>query len=90
MEGRAWRVSGRVQGVGFRWWAQRAASRLGIVGTVRNQADGSVEVTAWAEAGRLAELEGLLRKGPAGARVEALERLAPPASPAPAGFTIER
>lgn len=39
-------VFGRVQGVGFRSWARREASRLGIYGWVRNLSDGSVEILA--------------------------------------------
>lgn len=89
-EGRAYRVRGRVQGVGFRWWAHRAAVRLGLRGTVRNEADGSVKVEAWGEAGPLAELERMLAAGPMGARVDAVDRLDPPALPEPAEFTIER
>lgn len=38
------RVDGRVQGVGFRWWASRLAGRLGLVGSAVNQWDGSVTV----------------------------------------------
>lgn len=43
------RVSGRVQGVGFRWWTQRTAEHLGLVGTVENLPDGRVEVHAQGE-----------------------------------------
>ena len=90
MEGRAYRVTGRVQGVGFRWWTQRSALRLGLTGTVRNDADGAVRVMAWGEATTLGMLEQRLHEGPAGARGDAVARLDPPAQPAPAGFTIER
>ena len=90
VEARAFRVRGRVQGVGFRWWVHRAAIRLGLAGTVRNEADGSVAVTAWGDAATLAELEELLGKGPVGARVDAVERLADPAPPAPGDFSIAR
>jgi len=89
-EARAYRVRGRVQGVGFRWWTQRAAARLGLRGTVRNEADGSVVVEAWGNADRLAELERLLGSGPPGARVDGLERLSAPGAPAPADFSITR
>ena len=39
-------VSGRVQGVGFRWWTRRHAERLGLVGSAANLPDGRVEVVA--------------------------------------------
>jgi len=47
------RVTGRVQGVGFRWWTRAQATRLGVEGTVRNAADGSLSVRP---AGTLAHL----------------------------------
>ena len=63
-------VSGRVQGVGFRWFAHEAASREGVHGWVRNQPDGSVEVFVEGEAESLQRLEAKLRRGPASARVD--------------------
>jgi acylphosphatase len=90
MEGRSYRIRGRVQGVGFRWWAQRAATRLGLRGAVRNEGDGSVRVEAWGTESQLRTMERELAKGPTGARVDAVERLPDPAPPAPQYFSIER
>ena len=67
------RVSGRVQGVGFRWSAVAEARRLGLRGRVRNAADGSVEVEAEGAAGALAQFLAWLRRGPPGARVTGVE-----------------
>jgi acylphosphatase len=63
-------VTGRVQGVGFRFSTVDQARRLGVHGWVRNQADGSVEVLV---EGERAVVEGLVRylhRGPPGARVD--------------------
>ena len=57
-------ISGRVQGVGFRYFVEREARALGLVGTVRNLDDGRVEVEALGTAAELADLEGALWKGP--------------------------
>lgn len=63
-------ISGRVQMVMFRDFVQRAARRLGIVGTVRNTQTGSVSVVAEGEEEKLMELLALLKKGPLFARVD--------------------
>ena len=65
----AYRVTGRVQGVGFRWWTQQQAKRLGLRGYVRNLADGSVEVQASGSRESLEHFRALLKRGPAGAQV---------------------
>lgn len=63
-------VYGRVQGVGFRWFVQEHATRLGLTGYVRNLPDGSVEVVAEGERSALEEfLAFVLQVGPPGARV---------------------
>jgi acylphosphatase len=67
-------IRGRVQGVGFRWWARGEARRLGLDGWVRNRADGSVELLAAGPAEAIAELENLCRRGPPSARVTSIER----------------
>ena len=65
------RVTGRVQGVGFRWWARRQAEGLGLVGWVMNANDErSVELVAEGDRASLDELLRRLRRGPDGARVE--------------------
>jgi acylphosphatase len=57
-------VHGRVQGVGYRWFAQHAASALGVRGWVRNRDDGTVEVHAQGNGAQLDDLAGLLHRGP--------------------------
>ena len=49
-------ISGRVQGVGFRWFVQRVAEKLKLVGHAKNLFNGSVEVIAFGERGVLEEL----------------------------------
>ena len=61
---RKYMVSGRVQGVGFRYFVHEAATRLGVVGWVKNLPDGRVEVFAQADAARLDQLERSLLRGP--------------------------
>jgi len=66
-------VRGVVQGVAYRWSTEATARRLGVAGWVRNLADGSVEVWAEADAGRIEMLTAWLREGPGGARVSGME-----------------
>src|SRR4051794_28186803 len=63
-------VSGRVQGVGFRWFVEREASTLGIIGWVRNNFDGSVEVLASGTREQLNQLRRKLQEGPRASRVD--------------------
>ena len=66
-------IHGRVQGVGFRYFALRRARELEVRGWVRNASDGAVEVTAEGEAAALASLREALGRGPAGASVERID-----------------
>ena len=68
-----------MQGVGFRWFVWREAERLGLGGFVRNLGDGTVEVISQGPDGALDRLEQLLRRGPSGAQVDAVEQHEVPA-----------
>lgn len=62
-------VSGRVQGVGFRYYAAHVAQELGVVGTVRNTSEGGVEAIAEGEAPTLENFVAALQRGPHTAEV---------------------
>ena len=66
-------ITGRVQGVGFRYFAQEAAVREGVTGWVRNLPDGRVEAYVEGECEVTTRVERALRHGPRGARVDAVE-----------------
>jgi acylphosphatase len=70
---RRYLVRGRVQGVGFRWFAQKAAEPLGVTGYVRNLDDGGVEVYAVGSPETLSAFGGLLWKGPRWADVRGVD-----------------
>ena len=66
------RITGGVQGVGYRLWATRTAAHLGLRGWVRNRSDGSVELLATGAPDAVAALIEVCRQGPHGARVTAV------------------
>jgi acylphosphatase len=80
-------VSGRVQGVGFRFYARAEAERLGLSGFVQNQGDGSLLVEAAGEPAAVHEFIGWLRSGPPSAEVGGVD-VRPIEAAAGEGFTI--
>jgi acylphosphatase len=82
-------VSGRVQGVFFRAETREEAERLGVSGWVRNLPGGQVEVLACGSESQLAALRQWLRRGPALARVRALQCESQPEQ-VYAGFEVRR
>jgi acylphosphatase len=72
------RITGRVQGVGFRAWMSHAARRAGLSGWVRNRHDGSVEALVIGEEAAVERLVEASRRGPPMARVQSVT-----ADPAP-------
>lgn len=82
-------VSGRVTGVGFRYFAQDVAQQAGLTGVVRNLPDGRVEALAEGDLESLTRFEVALRRGPSQARVEQVEIDALPVSGQYLGFSID-
>ncbi len=67
---RHYRIEGRVQGVGFRWFVHGEAAALGLRGWVRNTDAGHVEAVAAGTPEQIDELEQALRRGSRGSRVD--------------------
>jgi acylphosphatase len=70
---RRYLISGRVQGVGFRFFAEAAGQREGLQGWVRNLPDGRVEIVSEGDAEALERFERVIRQGPPGGRVDGVE-----------------
>jgi acylphosphatase len=68
-------VSGRVQGVGFRWFVREAARQHRLAGWVRNRPDGSVELEASGDDAAFREFIATIRHGPPGAHVDDVREL---------------
>jgi acylphosphatase len=78
IQARSYRIRGRVQGVGYRYFAQQIALRLGVRGWVRNLPNGDVEAQGEAEPETLALFRGELERGPSFSRVsDVIEEDAP-------------
>jgi acylphosphatase len=71
-QSRRFLVSGMVQGVGYRYFALRAAERVGVTGYAKNRPDGRVEVYAIGSESALAKLRAELERGPQGALVSSV------------------
>ena len=70
-----WAISGRVQGVGFRWFVLRTAQRLGVTGWARNLWNGGIEVMGQGTLSMLHDFEKELYKGPLLSNVEKVEKV---------------
>ena len=66
-------ISGRVQGVFFRYKTKHEAEKLGLTGWVRNNGDGSVEILAEGDKDKLEELVKWCKEGPRSAQVKNVE-----------------
>lgn len=85
------RVTGRVQGVGYRWWVRSRAGALGVTGWIMNEPDErGVAIVAEGTQQQLDELERLIRVGPSSARVEHVDARREPASGGFDRFEITR
>jgi len=73
----AWRVSGRVQGVGFRYFVLRQAHQLGLVGWVANHEDGDVEAHAYGDRDAMCRFQAALGTGPPHSKVLAVTSVPP-------------
>jgi acylphosphatase len=88
LQTRRYRISGRVQGVGFRWFIEREAALIGVTGWVRNCENGEVEVLATGSREQHDSLRRKLQDGPRAARVDHVQESAAPLLESPS-FRIE-
>jgi acylphosphatase len=72
-QAKRWFISGRVQGVGFRYFVQKRGAELGVAGWARNLDDGRVEVYAVGPPKKLSDLAAALHAGPAMSDVRTVE-----------------
>jgi acylphosphatase len=81
-------ISGRVQGVGFRYFTADAADSEGLHGWVRNLSDGRVEIFAEGDVEAVDRFERRVRQGPRGARIDSVEVDHVPPAGGAGGFFI--
>ena len=86
---RKYKISGRVQGVGYRFFAERVANQLGITGYVKNCWDDTVEVYAIGDEVSLEEFKRHLAEGPRSARVTGINEADEPVDKQHKSFMIE-
>jgi len=85
---RRYLIGGRVQGVGFRYFAEDAARREGLSGWVRNLPDGRVEAAAEGDVESVDRFEHSIRHGPRGARVDTFDVFDDVPSDQASGFSV--
>ena len=85
---RRYLITGRVQGVGFRYFTQRIATQHGIHGWVQNTLDGGVEIEAEGDSGAMHQFESRVSTGPAGARVDHVDTTELAVGPVRSGFYV--
>jgi acylphosphatase len=85
---RRYLIGGRVQGVGFRYFAEAAATREGLHGWVRNLPDGRVEIEIEGDPDAIERFDRSVRHGPPGARVNHVQVAETGQARGAAGFTI--
>lgn len=90
MQARKFFIRGEVQGVGYRFFAQRAAARHQVVGYVRNCADGSVEALAEGPDSSVEAFKHDLATGPQWATVDQVEEIVQEPTGTYSAFRIER
>jgi acylphosphatase len=81
------RIEGRVQGVGYRYWAEEVAGELGLAGWVRNRRDGSVEALLSGAPENVTEMLDRCRGGPRAAKVTSVT-VQEEGGAAPRGFDV--
>jgi len=89
MMARRFIVRGRVQGVGFRYFAIQAAERAGVSGTVRNLPNGTVEAIAEGMPDAVNDFRSQLEHGPSYARVSSVDEFDWPLTGRYTGFKVE-
>ena len=82
-------ITGRVQGVGFRWYVEKEARAIGVGGWVRNTDDGAVEVMATGNGDQLGRLRKALAQGPRAARVDEVQEFEAEQDASETSFRIE-
>ncbi|MDQ0133197.1 acylphosphatase [Neorhizobium galegae] len=84
------RITGRVQGVGFRAWTREEAEQLGLTGWVRNEPDRSVLALIAGSPAGISQMLERFRHGPPGAAVSSVERQPATLAEKPIGFRITK
>lgn len=84
------KITGRVQGVGFRYFTRQNARQLNITGWVKNMADGSVETVISGKEQNVSKMKDRLKKGPPSAKVDHITELDADVDKSYTEFSVKR